>query len=85
MSILSLPNELLMLIATQLTCRDLVALLRIHSSLYHRLIGRLYRWNLESRGFATLIWAAKRGSIHTLQRFIDIGVDLFGNHDIELK
>ncbi|KAL2807648.1 ankyrin repeat-containing domain protein [Aspergillus granulosus] len=76
MSIVSLPNELLLLIAAQLECRDLYALLRTHSSLYRRLIGCLYRWNLESRGFTALIWAAKRGSISTLQRFLDIGVDI---------
>ncbi|EAW16732.1 Ankyrin repeat protein [Aspergillus fischeri NRRL 181] len=76
MPILLLPHELLMLIAAQLDCRDLNALLRTHSSLYNQLIGCLYRWNLRSRGFAALIWAAKRGSTSTLQRFLDIGVDL---------
>ncbi|KAL5357559.1 ankyrin repeat-containing domain protein [Aspergillus floccosus] len=76
MSILSLPNELLLLIAAQLECRDLYALLRTHPSLYRQLISYLYLWNLESRGFTALIGAAKRGSISTLQRFLDIGVDL---------
>ncbi|EAU33546.1 predicted protein [Aspergillus terreus NIH2624] len=76
MTILSLSNELLLLIAAHLDCRDLYALVRTHSTLYHQLIGCLYRWNLESRGFAALIWAAKRGSIGTLQRFLDIEVDL---------
>lgn len=73
---LLLPQELLMLIAAQLDCRDLNALLRTHPTLYDLLIGCLYRWNVRSHGFAALIWAAKRGSIRTLQRFLDIGVDV---------
>lgn len=76
MSIVSLPNELLLFIAAQLDCRDLYALLRAHSSLYRQLIGCLCRWNLRSRGFAALIRAAKRGSISTLEQFLDIGVDI---------
>lgn len=76
MLILSLPYELLLLIAAQLECRDLNALLRTRSSLYRQLIGCLYRWNLKSRGFSALVWAAKSGSTSTLQPFLDIGVDL---------
>lgn len=76
MSILSLPQELLTLIAGQLDCRDLNALLRTHPTFYNQLISCLYQWNVRSRGFAALIWAAKRGSIRTLQRFLNIGVDV---------
>lgn len=76
MSLISLPSELLLLIAAQLECSDLYALICVHSSLFRQLIGCLYRWNLESRGFATLIWAAKRGYINTLQQFLDTGVDV---------
>lgn len=76
MSILFLPNELLLLIASHLERRDMNALLQTHSSLYHVLVGCLYQGNVTDHGPSAVAWAAKVGSIGTLERFLGAGVDL---------
>lgn len=76
MSILLLPNELLLLITPHLHCKDLNALLQVHSSLYHRLIDHFYQSNVREHGSAALIWAAKVGSIRTLERLLNARVEI---------
>jgi ankyrin repeat protein len=76
MSILALPHELLTLITKELDARDLNALLQSHSFLYHSLNDYLYSWNVEQDGNTALLWAAKHGSEVTIQRFLNIGVDV---------
>ncbi|KAJ5403894.1 Ankyrin repeat protein [Penicillium cosmopolitanum] len=76
MSILLLPNELLMLIAYQLECKDLNALIQTNLSLYRRLNRYLYYWNVGRNGFSGLVWAAKVGSVSTLQWFLAVGAGL---------
>ncbi|KAF7139673.1 hypothetical protein CNMCM5793_007324 [Aspergillus hiratsukae] len=75
-AILALPHELLTLIAKELDARDLNALLQSHSFPYHCLNNYLYSWNAEQHGHAALIWAAKHGSEETVQRFLNIGVNV---------
>jgi hypothetical protein len=46
------------------------------SSLYYRLVGCLCQWNVVPHGASALFWAAEAGSIGTLERFLDAGLDL---------
>ncbi|CAI7565718.1 unnamed protein product [Penicillium pancosmium] len=72
----SFPNELLMLIACQLERKDLNALIQTHPSLYRQLNRYLYYWNVRRHGSSGLVWAAKAGSVSTLERFLAVGAGL---------
>ncbi|KAJ5903112.1 hypothetical protein N7504_005495 [Penicillium tannophilum] len=74
MSILVLPNELRMLIAHQLLCNDLNALVQCHPSLYNSLIDYLYQRNKQNH--KALLSAARTGSKGAIQRFLDAGANV---------
>ncbi|CAI7590241.1 unnamed protein product [Penicillium manginii] len=76
MSIIWLPSELLMLIAHQLSSRDINALLQAHSSLHHAFNDYLYRYNVQYDDSSALFWAARHGSRKTLRRLLDAGANV---------
>jgi ankyrin repeat protein len=77
MPLLSLPNELIEIIAEtiQFEC-DLNALAQTNQSLYNLLNPYLYRFNVQQRGSSAVSWAAERGRPETLQKLIQEGANL---------
>ena len=78
MSLLALPNELLMVhIPTFLDKQgDFAALVRTNRHLYQLLITELYRNDIRKKGSTGLIRAAKSGQVKAVRRFIQQGANL---------
>ncbi|KAF7171061.1 hypothetical protein CNMCM5623_003528 [Aspergillus felis] len=77
MPFLSLPNELLEIIAANLQFEcDLNALVKTNRSLYNLLNPYLYRFNVQQRGSSAVSWAAERGRPETLQKLIQEAANL---------
>jgi ankyrin repeat protein len=76
MSLLKLPAELLTLIIQDLSLQDLNAVVQCHPTLYYALNTSLYTRGMRGNKDYPLWWAANRGSLGTLQRLIDAGVNV---------
>lgn len=76
MSLLALPNELLLAIASDLESqRDVNALTQVSHRSYYVVSSHLYSRNISQSHSTGLIWASKRGELRTVQRFLDEGAD----------
>ncbi|KAI9934620.1 hypothetical protein ASPWEDRAFT_44064 [Aspergillus wentii DTO 134E9] len=75
MSLLTIPNEILMLIVNKLDENNLNTLLQINRSFYDGLNTHLYTSHVHHCGGAALMWAATNGRTATAKRFLDLGVD----------
>jgi ankyrin repeat protein len=86
MSISTVSNELLLLIAQQLQSqKDLNALIKVNHRFYHLLKHLLFRYNLRHQNGDGILRAAKLGSIPTVAQFIKEGYRVKGQpvHDQE--
>jgi hypothetical protein len=86
MSISTVSNELLLLIAQQLQSqKDLKALIKVNHRFYHLLKHLLYRYNLRHQNGDGILQAAKLGSIPAVAQFIKEGYRVKGQpvHDQE--
>jgi ankyrin repeat protein len=77
MSLLSLANELLLLIVRYLDLEtDISAFSRTNRRLHGLLITYLYRRNVQSGGTSALMRAASHGKLATARRSISAGADV---------
>jgi ankyrin repeat protein len=77
MSFLSLPNEIILHIASTVTLQyDLNALTRVNQRLYSILNTYLYRCDVLYFGGSALSWAAENGAMETFQKSLDAGADV---------
>src|SRR5215471_11001091 len=77
MSLLDLPNELLLYIAEYLELEsDINALTRTTRRLHGLLNVSLYRHNVEHGESSALSWASRRGRVTTVQMLISEGASL---------
>ncbi|KAK2756744.1 hypothetical protein FQN54_005190 [Arachnomyces sp. PD_36] len=73
----TLPDELLLDIAEQLTLEeDINALSTTNRRLHCLLINYLYRFNVRQSESSALVWAARRGVVTTARRSIEQGADV---------
>ena len=80
MSLLSLPNELLLFIAENLTSeRDISAFTQTNLRLHTLLNVYLYCYNTQWGGSSALLWAAKHGQKTTAQKSLDSAADIQTN------
>ncbi|KAI9925851.1 hypothetical protein MW887_005657 [Aspergillus wentii] len=75
MSLLTIPNEILMQIVHELDEQGLNALLQTNRSLYEAFNDYLYESHVEKYGGIALLWAAIKGRVDTAKRLLDLGVD----------
>ncbi|KAE8395297.1 hypothetical protein BDV23DRAFT_178818 [Aspergillus alliaceus] len=76
MHLLHLPNELLQLIAGNLTIdQDLNALIQTHSRFYHLLETQLYEQNAHFGESSALAWAAAHGRIEIAKKCLRANAD----------
>jgi ankyrin repeat protein len=86
MSVSTVSNELLLLIAQQLQSqKDLNALIKVNHRFYHLLKHLLYRYNLRHQNGDGILQAANLGSIPAVAQFIKVGYRVKGQpvHDRE--
>ncbi|GAB1205935.1 hypothetical protein APSETT445_004614 [Aspergillus pseudonomiae] len=77
MHLLQLPNELLQLIAGNLsTDADLNALIRTHSRFYHLLQTYLFEHNARYGESSALVWAAALGHIEIAKKLLQAKADV---------
>jgi ankyrin repeat protein len=80
MSLLGLPNELLLMIAEQMVSeRDINAMTQLNRFTYALLNKYLYDHNIRKSGSSALLWAAKHGQLGTAQRLIKGGANVETN------
>jgi ankyrin repeat protein len=70
----ALPNELLFMIADNLSEQDLHRLIRSCKQMHALFNGYLYKLTVKNRGNTTLFWACVRGQPKVAQRMLDLGV-----------
>jgi ankyrin repeat protein len=70
----ALPNELLYMIADNLSEQDLDRLIRTCKQMHALFNGYLYKLTVKNRGNTTLFWACVRGQPKVAQRMLDLGV-----------
>lgn len=74
MSLLSLSNELIFLVAQELESqKDLSALVQVNRQCYLLLKQTLYRHNINHHSGHGILFAAKHGSLSAVRHFIDAG------------
>jgi hypothetical protein len=71
-----LPNELLFMIAAQLRCSDLNALVQTCQLAYAILNDTLYFNDIRFNHSSALFWAVANGNFGTIQRMVAHGADL---------
>ncbi|KAF3401625.1 putative ankyrin repeat protein [Penicillium rolfsii] len=77
MTLLELPNELILLIAISLPESALAHLLRVHRSLYKLLLPNLYQLHLrDSRLQEGLFWCTATGNEAAVKKFLYYGADV---------
>ncbi|OKO99220.1 Ankyrin-1 [Penicillium subrubescens] len=77
MSLLGLPNELLLMIAEQMSSsKDINAMAQADRFTYALLNKYLYDQNIRKSGSSALLWAAKHGQLGTAQRLIKGGANI---------
>ncbi|KAJ5495077.1 hypothetical protein N7539_000193 [Penicillium diatomitis] len=75
--LLSLPNEVLLLIAGHLAWqRDIHRLAQTNSRLYNLLDRHLYRYNAERDHSSALLWGAERGREATVRKALSEGANV---------
>ena len=75
MSLLRLPNELLLCLADKLDERDINNLVRTNHRLYHAVNRYLYRHNVNNFGGVALLWAAYHGIEGTFRKLLGEGAN----------
>jgi ankyrin repeat protein len=77
MSLLDLPNELLLSIASCLRCASGInSLVRANRRLYFLLNAYLYEYYIRTSNHSALPWAASHGLTNTALKFLDLGANL---------
>ncbi|OOQ85871.1 hypothetical protein PEBR_24172 [Penicillium brasilianum] len=77
MSLLSLPNEVLLMIADKTQSqRDMNKMAQLNRFFYTLINKRLYAYNANHRGSSALAWATLNGQLATFQHFIKAGGDI---------
>jgi ankyrin repeat protein len=77
MSLLDLPNELLLSIAESLRCESGInAFARTNSQLYCLLNTFLYQYHIRTSDHSALPWAAHHGLTNTVLKFLDLGANV---------
>ncbi|KAH8757099.1 putative ankyrin repeat-containing protein, partial [Hyaloscypha finlandica] len=77
MSLLDLPNELLLSIAESLRCESGInAFARTNSQLYCLLNAYLYQYHIRTSDHSALPWAAHHGLTNTVLKFLDLGANV---------
>lgn len=76
MSLLSLPNEVLFIIAEEAPQRDMNSMAQLNRFFYSLINRRLYVRNAKYSGSSGLTWATVHGQVATFQHFIKAGVDI---------
>jgi ankyrin repeat protein len=87
-SLLTLPNDILLLIAEATTSeRDLNALTQSNTHLYTLLIDMLYKNNIRHHNSSALFWGARTGQLPTVKRMLALGANIEGtqNHCTPLE
>lgn len=75
-SLLVLPNESLLSIASQLESqRDINTLAQANRNCHSVVDLCLYAYNISKFKSDGLIWTCTRGKLHTIQKFLDRGLD----------
>jgi ankyrin repeat protein len=76
-SLLTLPNDILLLIAEATTREcDLNALTQTNTHLYTLLIDMLYKNNIRHHNSTALFWGARTGQLPTVKRMLALGADI---------
>ncbi|KAJ5310261.1 uncharacterized protein N7443_002722 [Penicillium atrosanguineum] len=80
--LLALPQEVILLITSQLTNSDLFHLLQVNHMLYNLLIADLCMRDIISTGGRALLWCAQRGARSGVLNMLEAGADVnFRPHD----
>jgi ankyrin repeat protein len=84
MSLLDLPNELLLGISEYLASEgDINAVAQANRHLYQLLGGYLYRYNVQQSGSSALLWAARHGQEATAQKSLREKANIQATNDDE--
>ncbi|KAJ5389448.1 uncharacterized protein N7496_000516 [Penicillium cataractarum] len=76
MSLLLLPNEVLLMIAEEAPQKDMNSMAQLNRFFYSLINRRLYARNVKYSGSSGLTWATIHGHLATFQHFIKAGVDI---------
>ncbi|KAL4921709.1 ankyrin repeat-containing domain protein [Aspergillus aurantiobrunneus] len=86
MSLLALPNELLLTVAAYLNSQSAInALMQVNHRLYHLLNIELCLLNIKRLRGSGILWAARMNFLSVVERFVSAGFDLStcqGDHPI---
>lgn len=77
MSLLQLPNEIILYIAHHIDSQyGLYCLTLVNRQFYHLLNHTLYRYNVKYRGSSAIPWAAKKGDLVVMKRLLAEGAPI---------
>ena len=81
MTILSLPNELLIEVVSHLEKeQDIFHVTLVNRRLYHLFEMHLYRFNIRKSRCSALLWAAKHDHESTVRKMLHLGADVNVQH-----